>query len=130
MEKKSEYQIFTCVHEGILEITLTGEITAYDVQKLQTEVIDIVISNNLKNILIDVCGLKGRFGYSEAYYRVRNYPSNIPKVNTAVVDIPEHADYESFHEITATNVGLSLKCFTDIDEARVWLKSKEKSIAI
>jgi len=49
-------------------------------------------------------------------------------VNTAVVDIPEHADYESFHEITATNVGLSLKCFTDIDEARVWLKSKEKKI--
>jgi hypothetical protein len=128
MEKKSEYQIFTGVHEGILEITLTGEITAYDVQTLQSEVIDVVISNNLKNILIDVCGLKGRFGYSEAYHRVRNYPSNIHQVNTAVVDIPEHADYESFHEITATNVGLSLKCFTDIDDAKVWLKSKEKKI--
>jgi len=74
MEKKSEYQMFTGINEGILEITLTGEITAYDVQTLQAEVIDVVISNNLKNILVDACGLKGRFGYSEAYYRVRNYP--------------------------------------------------------
>jgi hypothetical protein len=46
-------------------------------------------------------------------------------MNIALVDIPENAAIESFHETTAINGGLSLKWFTDIDAARAWLKSKQ-----
>ena len=124
MEKETDYQISSSVNEDILEITLIGEITKDAVPKLEFEVIDIIKSNNLKNLLVDFRSIKGRFGYIEAYERVRNYPPDRSRVKNAIVDIPEHADYESFQETTARNAGLSWKCFTDIDKARSWLKSK------
>jgi hypothetical protein len=48
----------------------------------------------------------------------------MPRVNTAVVDIPENTKYQSLNEVTSINAGLSFKRFTDIDAARDWLKSK------
>jgi len=124
MKKKVEYQISSFVNEDILEITLTGEITEDAVSKLEFEVIAIIKSNNLKNLLVDFRAIKGRFGYIEAYERVRNYPPDRYRVKNAIVDIPEHADYESFQETTARNAGLAWKCFTDVEEARVWLKGE------
>jgi hypothetical protein len=124
MEKIAEYQISSSVNEDILEITLTGKITKDAIPKLEFEVNDIIKLNNLKNLLVDFRAIKGRFGYIEAYERVRNYPPDRYKVKNAIVDIPEHADLESFQETTANNAGLSWKSFTDIDKARAWLKSK------
>jgi len=46
------------------------------------------------------------------------------KVNTALLHRPENVDIISFLETTAENAGRSLKCFTGIDKARTWLKSK------
>jgi hypothetical protein len=42
MEKKTEYQISTSVHEGIIEIIITGEVTANTVEKMQNEVIALI----------------------------------------------------------------------------------------
>jgi hypothetical protein len=47
-------------------------------------------------------------------------------VNSAIVDLPENADYQSFQEKTSINAGLSYKWFTDIDAARTWLKNKTR----
>ena len=126
MEKEEKYQISSSVNEGILEIVLTGETIETEIEKLVNEVISIIRANGLKNLLVDVRAIKGRFGYMEAYSRVRSYPLDLLKVNVAVVDLPENADYESFHETTAQNAGVKLKWFTKIDAARDWLKSKKK----
>ena len=122
MGNKPGYTISTSEEDGILEIVLTGEVTQDSVGKLENEVIDIGKSVNVKNFLIDIREIKGRFRYTGAYYRVRNYPVDRPKINTAIVDLAENADYENFHENTAVNIGLSFKWFTDVDEARDWLK--------
>jgi hypothetical protein len=126
MENGTDYQLSTSVNEGIIEIVFTGEVTADAVKKLQNEVFAIVKSINARDLIIDVRALKGRFGVTEAYYRVRSYSLDTARVNTAIVDIEENAAYESFHETTAKNVGRSLKSFTDIDAARAWLKSMQR----
>jgi hypothetical protein len=125
MRDKPEYQISASENEGILEIILTGEATQNNAKKIQDEVISMIISSKASGLLVDVRGIKGRLGYTEAYFRVRKYPSDVPKLPVAIVDLAENADYESFHETTAINAGLSYKWFTDIDEARAWLKSKQ-----
>jgi len=45
--------------------------------------------------------------------------------NIATVDTEVNGDLKSFLETAAFNVGLSFKCFTDIDAARNWLKRME-----
>ena len=126
MREKKEYKIASSQKDGILEIVLTGEVTEEDVEKLQNEIFPLIINSGVKALLMDVRDIKGRFGYVEAYSRVRSYPSDIPRIHTAIVDIAENADYENFHETTAMNAGLSYKWFTDIEKARDWLKNKKK----
>ena len=126
MEKKEKYQIASSVNEGILEIILTGEEAEHTCEKIKKDIDNIIITNNVKNILIDCRALKGRIGITKTYERVRSYPPEIYKHNFALVDLPENAEYQKFHETTAQNAGQRLKFFTDIDDARAWLKSKPK----
>lgn len=126
MESKTKHTIASSEKDGMLELVLTGEVGEEGVEALQNEIIALVMSRDTKALLVDVRDLKGRFGYTEAYYRVRNYPADMPRVNLAVVDLAEHADYENFHEDTAFNAGFSLKWFTDIEDARAWLQDKVK----
>lgn len=55
----------------------------------------------------------------------------IDRVVTADVDFEENTKFESFHETTARNAGLSFKWFvelyiTDMNAGRVWLKSRKR----
>lgn len=126
MGKKPEYKISKSEKDGILELVFKGEVEKDSVGELYKKVYDLTKSTNVNNVLIDLRALRGRFGYTEAYFRVRNYPSDIFKVNTACVDLAEHADYQNFHENTSVNAGLSFKWFTDVYKARIWLKSLSK----
>ena len=127
MEKKVEYQISASVNEGLLEIVLTGEVEESAVKNLANELINIIKGNGIENVLMDVRAFKGRFGVTKAFNSVRTYPPYRLRVNSAMVDLPENADYQSFQEETSINAGLSYKWFTDIDAARTWLKSKQGS---
>ncbi|MBN1470668.1 MAG: hypothetical protein JW925_02740 [Syntrophaceae bacterium] len=126
MGNSVEYQITTSVNDGILEVILTGEVTKGTVEKLAIETAAIVIENGSKNILVDIRTLKGRLGVFETYAIVRN-PYDKPKVNCAVVDLPENVESIRFLETTSLNAGLLLKTFIDMDAAKAWLKGiKEK----
>jgi len=46
----------------------------------------------------------------------------MPKLKTAIVDIPKHAQIGNFHGMTALNANLKLKWFTDIEAAKSRLK--------
>ena len=126
MEKKAEYQISASVNEGLLEIVLTGEVAESAVKNLANELITIIKGNGIENVLMDVRAFKGRFGVTKAFNSVRTHPPYRLRVNSAIVDLPENADYQSFQEKTSINAGLSYKWFTDIDAARTWLKSKPR----
>jgi hypothetical protein len=123
MKKKPTYNLSTSLNDDIVEIVITGELEKKDLQKFVNEISAILKSMNANKFLADIRELKGRYSYVEAYSYVRNYPPHF-RIKTAVVDIPENADFEDFHETTANNAGLPLKWFTDIDKARAWLKGK------
>jgi hypothetical protein len=124
MEVKTGYTISSSVHEGILEIVITGEVAKDAVAGLMNEVFSMIRSMGARFLLVDVRAVKGRYGYAEAFLRVRSYPADVAQVNTAVVDTQENAAFESFHEMAAGNVGRSLKWFTEIEAARAWLKGR------
>ncbi len=125
MEKKAEYQISSSVNEGILEIILTGEVLESATEKISNEVIAIIKQNSVENVLADVRAIKGRF-FTEAFFCFGNYPPEIYRIKVAIVDIPQNANFQSFHEITAKKSGVSFKYFTNNNAARDWLKSKQR----
>lgn len=125
MVKEAEYGISASANDGIFEIVLTGKATKNNVEKLAIETAALVIEDGAKTILVDVRALQGRLGVLETYAIVRN-PYEKPKVKCAVVDLPENMEYIMFLETTSLNAGLLLKCFTDMDTARAWLKSRLK----
>jgi hypothetical protein len=124
METNVEYQISTSLNEGILEILLTGEESQSNVAKMKNEIDSIIINSAVKNVLIDCRALRERLGITKTYERVRSYAPEIYKVKIVLIDLPEHADYQKFHETTALNAGMRFKWFTDADDARTWLKGK------
>jgi hypothetical protein len=124
MEKEARYQISSSVNEGILEIIFSGVVTNDDYETIKNKTIAIQKSININNELLDLRTLRGRLGLAQTYSIVTYLHSNIPAINTAFVDIAENASYNSIHETPAINAGLSFKCFTDINTARAWLKSK------
>jgi hypothetical protein len=126
MENKAGYKISSFVNEGILEIILTREVIESDAEKITKEMTAIIKESGVDNILADVRAIKGRF-FTEAFFYIRNYPPYIYKTKVAIVDILEHADFQTFHEITAKKSGVSFKYFTNKDAARYWLKSKDRT---
>jgi hypothetical protein len=125
MAKKADFQISSSMNEGILEIIMEGELAKSEHDKMSNEIIALINSSGVKNVLVDIRTLKGRLSVAETYKRVRNYPSYIYKTHIAMLDIPENSEYQSFHETTAVNAGMNLKFFTDIDKSKDWLKSKQ-----
>ena len=124
MATKTDYQISSSVNEGILEIILTGEFRSGSLEQIKNEVVAIEKSVNTKSELIDIRKIKGHPSVLEIYYFARSFPSDRPRINTALVDIAENANIKLFLETTTLNTGLSFKFFTDIDAAREWLNSK------
>ena len=124
MEPRSTYSVSSSFDDGILEITEAGEVKEKEVETLTNEVLSIIKASNVESVLVDVRTIKGRFGYTEAYMRVKNFPAERATVNIAIVYHPENAEYEKYQETIALNAGLSWKCFEDIDAARSWLKSR------
>jgi hypothetical protein len=125
MNNQPTYNITASVNGDILEIVATGDIAEPDTRKIMMrEIIDVEKSTNVKKQLLDVRQLNGRLGTVEIYNYVRDYPPDRPRMKVALVDTSEYAQIASFHETTAVNAGLSCKWFTDINEARMWLKSK------
>lgn len=125
MEETADYNLSFSVHEGILEIVFTGEVTKSTVDRLHAEVMTIIQGENARAVLSDVRALKGHDdAVSSAYYRVRSIPPDVQRLPSAIVDPSADTAYRSFYETTASNAGMSVKWFTDIEAARAWLKSK------
>ena len=124
MENQAEYQISSSVNDGILEIIITGKITRDFIGQLDKDVYSIITSMNATKLLVDIRALKGRIGIAESFFHVKEYPSGFHRIRSAIVDLPENADFQSFAEDLKSNIGISTKWFTDIDVARDWIKGR------
>jgi len=126
MENQPAYQISSSVNDGILEIVVTGEITASTYENVTNEVNAIITSNDAKKAIADFRAVEKRIEPSEMYRYFRSYSSILFDIKFAIVDLPENVHYKT----SAINAGLSsLMWFTDVNDARKWIKSiKENNI--
>lgn len=124
MEENINYRLSATVRDEIVEIVITGEITKATLDRLGAEVITILRDNNAKAVLVDARTAKGPHEITDAYFRARRVPSDVKILPVAIVEQPEHQDYQSFYETTAANMGQSMKYFTDIEIAKAWIRGR------
>ncbi len=124
MENKPGYQLSVSVRDGITVVAVTGRAERRSIQEAAGRIMAMAKGRNVKVLLVDVRAFKGRRSYTDTYFRVRSYPMDFNMPRVAVVDTEENAEFRAFHETTARNAGLPLRCFTDTEAAMVWLKGK------
>lgn len=122
-EQKSAYEVKTKLSEGILEVVITGEGTPQTSDAIRKDVLDAIKDYCPQAVVCDTCGYQAPRDIAEAYFHTRNLPYDIRVLLTAVVDSQADANYTSFCETTAANAGISVKWFSDIESARIWLKT-------
>ena len=127
MGKKANYQLTISVNEGITEVVITGEVTKDNIDQLHNDVIGLLKKEKPRAVLIDISDVKAhRDDFSSAYFRTRSLPPEVIRLPAAVVDPKSSADYVSFYETTAANIGQLVKWFADREAARTWLKGKSQ----
>ena len=122
MSNIKKYQIKTSGNNGILEVAITGQAAGSDFETMHNEVSAIVQDKNVKKAIFDVRGLEQRIECSEIYRFVRNQPSVIYEIQSAIVDLPENAPYAS----AIKNAGLPWKWFPDMEPAKDFLNVKKQ----
>ena len=128
MKKQIEYQISSSVNKGIIEVVITGEVTKSTFERIEKEADAVIKASGADKALLDVRALKGRFIYENLYHRARSYTTHFFGIHTAIVDLPENADFADMQETKARNAGVSMKWFTDKDAARDWLKKQYRNV--
>ncbi|MBN1364178.1 MAG: STAS/SEC14 domain-containing protein [Syntrophaceae bacterium] len=126
MKKKTGYQISSSVNDGILEIVIKGKVEKDEIDDIHDKITAFLKEKDVNNLLVDIRAVKGRFSIIEASSHVRHSLADRRKVNTAIIDLPQYANFETFLVIMAENVGLSVKWFSHASAARDWLRSKRK----
>ncbi len=124
MNNTPEYQLSASVQDGITVVVIAGEANESNIQESRKRVTAIIRERNIKELLIDVRAFRGPRSYVNTYLRVRSYPMDLVQPRIAFVDNEENAEYRTFHETTARNAGVPLRCFSDIEAARAWLGNK------
>lgn len=121
MGNMGKYQVSSSMNEGFIEIVVKGAVTADTYGDAVSEVNAIIKENNATRVLADFRAIDRRIEPFKLYYYIRNYHALLFDIQYAIVDLPQNVEYKT----AAINAGLkSLMWFTDIDEARNWLKSK------
>lgn len=116
------YWYSTSENGEIFEVVITGELTMESIAGLMVELYDLSVLKNVTKVLVDARGVRANFGYAETYLIAVNNPSYFDEIPTAIVHVPEDSNMGSFHENIMNKIGLPVKWFLDIDEARKWLR--------
>jgi hypothetical protein len=120
----TDFDITSSSDGDILVVTFTGQSTPSNAHAMTVRYFEIVLGSGLKKVLADIRLLKGRLSLPGTYRLVRDLPVKpIPAgFKTAVLETKELREYARFLETTAANAGVSLRCFSDREEAVSWLR--------
>ena len=116
------YQVVASPQGDVLQIKLTGDTDGH-ADEIARDVFEQIEATRTRKLLIDTRQLKGRLGLGSMYLHMQRYPGNTPRLKTAVVDLPEHTEFATFHELAAGNMGYSIRYFEDTKSAWDWLKN-------
>ena len=97
-----------------------------EVQAYGMGVIEACLAGGVTRILCEELDLEYRLGTFDTYQAAEFLSANVPLLaRAAVVCQPKHLEEGRFWETVAVNRGLSVRVFTDPEEARRWLLAGE-----
>lgn len=88
-------------------------------------VIQAALAHRVARVLCDEQQLEYRLGVTDTYQAAKLMAASAPTVaRVAIVTNPRCVEDARFFEDVAVNRGLTLKAFTDMAAARIWLKEE------
>jgi hypothetical protein len=86
-------------------------------------IVEACQKHRLTRILMDARELEGEIGILTRYWRGTRFADAFlgSTIRTAVVGNAKQVDIQPFFETVARNRGVTVKVFTDLDAAMVWL---------
>ena len=93
-----------------------------EVEAYGMAIIAAAVEHNCRRVLCDERGLVYALGTFDTYEAARHIAEHAPGVGrVAIVCRPQDNVAAAFWETVAVNRGLRARCFTDRDQAAVWL---------
>jgi len=110
--------------EGILYVKASGQDESVDdVIGYGQAVIEQAVRHQASRILADETALVYRIGTFDLFASAKVLAENTPHITqSALVVNPDQVKDAQFFETVAVNRGLDVRMFTDIDQARKWLR--------
>jgi hypothetical protein len=118
MGSKINYKIW----DGFLWIEVADTLELKDIKVLSDDVREIMASNELKKMLVDVRKIQGRLGIFESLQRIESFKPVAKKIQLAIFDLIENKYNNSFFENASYNRGFTINFFYNEIDARKWLK--------
>jgi hypothetical protein len=113
--------------DDMLLVKATGTRSFDTILSMSQDILKACVEKDIKRVLIDVIGLEGRLGASDAFEVTDKY---FPKIRNrsvithcALVDLKEFESSYRFFENLAVNRGFVFRIFSDMDKAIAWLKT-------
>lgn len=114
--------------ENLVVVKTRGAFSFEQIKAMTIETFRKALDNDIGNILGDHRDLDSQVSIVEIYNLPRELLRNIVNRHTKVAVVYSKASSKKedfdFFETTALNVGVNVKLFVDLDEARLWLKER------
>lgn len=118
MRYKIDYRIW----DDFLRVELAGSYPLDRFTEIQKDMDEVIDSNGIERILVDLRKFEGRFGVFDGLKEVENFRPESKMLRFAVLDIPENKKNNDFFENASVNRGYKLIFFYDESEAKKWLQ--------
>ncbi len=120
MEKGNAENYTFMQEDQCLHVRLTGHQDLEVLQQLVHDIVDQCMATTCRHVLVDARESTGAMNTVDKYELGMTAASfSMSGIKVACVDMGERTDY--FFETVAVNRGVSVRIFTDYDEAQAWL---------
>lgn len=106
---------------NLLKINISGPFESDRFQPILEQVWGWCQTPGVQKLLVDVRELDGRVSLGQTFFNIRQYPSGGTRFRTAILELPRYMENAKFHDTAASNMGFSVRHFTDEAEAMAWL---------
>lgn len=105
-----------------LLIRVSGVLSYENESQLDSEIARVSEVHGIRRVLIDLRRVEGEMTAAEAYQLATEIPKPGLLRKEALVDVSEHSFTNYLFGLVASNRGLNIRNFTDIDKAEDWLR--------
>jgi hypothetical protein len=122
-----KYRINYKIWDDFLQVELAGSYPLDRFVEIQKDMDEVIDSNNIERILVDLRKFEGRFGVFDGLKEVEQFRPESKMLRFAILDLPDNKKNNDFFENASVNRGYKLIFFYDVAEAKKWLQVENYS---